>query len=97
MYKRQVHNVDTFSFGSAYLGTETHPFRISADPNEDNFKVENLTLVNGLGENRLGQRLELLQGLDQIRRADEVHGVFIFFRATLWILTVLPLRVAVVR
>ncbi len=23
------------------------------------------------------------EGLDQIRRADEVHGVFIFFRATL--------------
>lgn len=64
----RVNNVDTFSFGSAYLGTETHPFRISADPNEDNFKVENLTLVNGLGENRLEQRLELLQGLDQIRR-----------------------------
>jgi len=29
----RVNSVDTFSFGSAYLGKETHPFNISGDPN----------------------------------------------------------------
>ncbi len=63
----RVNSVDTFSFGSAWLGTETHPFRISTDPNEDSFKVQNLTLANGLFENRIDNRVELLKGLDQLR------------------------------
>ena len=28
----RVNSVDTFAFGSAYLGSHTHPYRISADP-----------------------------------------------------------------
>ncbi len=64
----RVNSVDTFAFGSAYLGSDTHPFSVSADPNEDNFKVRNLTLAGGLDESRLGDRMQLLSGLDKLRR-----------------------------
>lgn len=64
----RVNNVDTFSFGSAYLGNETHPFRVSADPNSDKFKVQNLSLASGLFEERVGDRAGLLSGFDSVRR-----------------------------
>lgn len=68
----RVNSVDTFSFGSAYLGNETHPFRISADPNSENFRVQNLALSSGLFEEKLQDRAGLLKGFDSIRRiADE--------------------------
>jgi hypothetical protein len=64
----RVNPIDVFSFGSAYLGAETHPFRISADPNAENFKVQNLALTSGLFEERLDDRVSLLNGLDQLRK-----------------------------
>ena len=64
----RVNDVDTFSFGSAYLGSRAHPFRISADPNLDSFRIENLALVQGISEDRLSDRSSLLKGLDQFRR-----------------------------
>lgn len=64
----RVNNVDTFSFGSAYLGNETHPFRVSADPNSEQFKVKNLSLTSGLFEERLNDRASLLAGIDAVRR-----------------------------
>ncbi len=64
----RVNSVDTFAFGSAYLGSDTHPFSVSTDPNEDNFKVRNLTLAGGLDESRLNSRMQLLSGLDKLRR-----------------------------
>ncbi len=36
--------IDTFSFGSAYLGPSTHPFTVVGDPSDKQFKVQNLTL-----------------------------------------------------
>lgn len=71
----RVNNVDTFSFGAAYLGTRTHPFRISADPNEDDFKIQNLSLVDGVTEQRLDDRTELLNGLDRLRRDIDLSGM----------------------
>ncbi|MEO2022324.1 MAG: DUF1501 domain-containing protein [Pirellulaceae bacterium] len=64
----RVNPIDVFSFGSAYLGAETHPFRISADPNADNFKIQNLALASGLFEERLDDRVSLLTGLDKLRK-----------------------------
>ena len=64
----RVNPIDVFSFGSAYLGAETHPFRISADPNAENFKIQNLALASGLFEERLDDRVSLLNGLDQLRK-----------------------------
>jgi len=68
----RVNPIDVFSFGSAYLGAETHPFRISDDPNSKEFKVQNLALSSGLFEERLADRVSLLGSLDQLRR--EVDG-----------------------
>ena len=64
----RVNPIDVFSFGSAYLGAETHPFRVSADPNAENFKVQNLALASGLFEERLDDRVSLLSGLDKLRK-----------------------------
>jgi hypothetical protein len=63
----RVNSVDTFSFGSAYLGSHTHPFRISADPNRDDFKVQNVGMDKTMGD-RLADRVTLLQGFDNLRR-----------------------------
>ena len=64
----RVNPIDVFSFGSAYLGAETHPFRVSADPNAENFEVQNLALASGLFEERLDDRVGLLTGLDKLRK-----------------------------
>ena len=71
----RVNSVDTFAFGSAYLGTETHPFNVSGDPNSETFKVQNLSLNAGLFEERLNDRVALLGGLDSLRKDVEASGV----------------------
>ena len=70
----RVNSVDTFAFGSAYLGSHTHPFRISADPNAPNFRVENLTLEQSVSD-RLGDRASLLGGFDKMRRDVDASGL----------------------
>ena len=63
----RVNSVNTFAFGSAYLGNETHPFSVSGDPNAENFEVQNLSLHSSLFAERLQNRSALLSGLDQLR------------------------------
>ncbi len=58
--------VDTFSFGSAYLGPATTPFIIEGNPNAADFKVNNLELANGLRD-RLDDRTRLLHAFDRMR------------------------------
>ncbi len=60
--------IDTFSFGSAYLGGETHPFSVVGNPAAPDFKVENLAPLQGL-ESRLPSRVALLGQLDTWRRS----------------------------
>ena len=67
MGSNRVNNVDTFSFGSAYLGQHTHPFRISADPSRDDFKVENVGMDQSLA-GRLDDRVALLSQFDSFRK-----------------------------
>jgi len=74
MGNSRVNSVDTFAFGSAYLGSHTHPFRISADPNAPNFRVENLTLEQSVSD-RLGDRASLLGGFDKMRRDVDASGL----------------------
>lgn len=63
----RVNSIDTFSFGSAYLGNHTHPFRISSDPNDPNFQVANISIDQAMSD-RLSDRVRLLQGIDNLRR-----------------------------
>src|SRR4029079_15858707 len=36
-------HIDTFSFGSAYLGPHTHPFAVAGDPSEPKFEMRGLS------------------------------------------------------
>lgn len=56
---------------SAYLGGGTNPFILNSDPNEENFRVRNLTLPADLPMSRLEGRRDLLQSLDRTRRQRE--------------------------
>ncbi len=69
----RVNSIDTFSFGSAYLGTETHPFAISADPSEEDFTVQNVHLDEAISK-RLGDRTGLLGAIDSFRREMDTRG-----------------------
>lgn len=66
--------IDTFSFGSSYLGTATHPFMVVGDPSESGYKVQNLG-VNQALEGRVGGRLELLKNMDNLRRSMDGSGL----------------------
>jgi hypothetical protein len=56
--------IDTFSFGSAYLGPQTHPFFVTGDPADAKFEVKNLSLLPGT-EDKLPDRLSLLEKIDR--------------------------------
>ncbi|MCE9565653.1 MAG: DUF1501 domain-containing protein [Planctomycetes bacterium] len=56
--------IDTFSFGSAYLGPTSHPFTVYGDPADAKFEVRGLSPVAG-AETKLGDRVSLLNQLDR--------------------------------
>jgi len=64
--------IDTFSFGSAYLGSSVHPFTVFGDPTEPTFQVQNLRSINP--EERLNERLNLLQRFDRTPDANDSTG-----------------------
>ncbi|HUG68768.1 MAG TPA: DUF1501 domain-containing protein [Pirellulaceae bacterium] len=68
------HGVDVYSFGSAYLGNDTHPFAVPGDPSAKDFKVQNLALDASLSD-RLDNRAELLRGFDRFRKQVEDNDV----------------------
>jgi len=65
--------IDVFSFGSAYLGPATHPFFVVGDPNQPDFKIQNISLAPQM-EGRLDDRVRLLKGFDNLRRAADVSS-----------------------
>ncbi len=66
--------VDTFAFGSAYLGPATTPFMVVGDPSAPDFKVQNIGLTPDM-ETRLDDRVHLLQGMDRLRRDMDKSGL----------------------
>jgi hypothetical protein len=62
------------SGGPAYLGKQCEPFAVPGSPNAARFEVPNLSLT-GAGAARLGERLALLGGFDDARRAADRAGV----------------------
>ena len=56
--------IDTFSFGSAYLGHATHPFMLVGDPSDPKFQVQNLSVLKGT-EDKLADRRSLLADFDR--------------------------------
>jgi hypothetical protein len=53
---------------AGFLGARYDPFRINQHPDKANFKVENLTPVEGLNDERLGSRVNLLERFDGFRK-----------------------------
>jgi hypothetical protein len=61
--------------GAAYLGVANKPFETGADPAaEGPFKVQNFELAGGLTVNRLGDRQQLLSGLDKLKSEVDARG-----------------------
>ena len=71
----RVNSIDTFCFGSAYLGQHTHPFVVSGDPSQKDFKVKNVSLGNGMVKRRLDDRVALLGSLDRLRHDVDSSGL----------------------
>ena len=61
--------------GAAYLGVGYNPLDAGGDPNNANYQVPNLQLINGVGLDRLEDRRSLLGGLDRIRRDVDRNGL----------------------
>jgi len=59
---------------SAYLGGGYNPFRITSDPNDGGFQVDDLPLVDGLSLDRLDDRRSLLTHFDRTRRDIDASG-----------------------
>ncbi len=56
--------IDTFCFGSAYLGMASHPFMILGDPAGPKFEIPNLAPLPGVSAS-LPDRLSLLRAFDR--------------------------------
>lgn len=54
---------------AGFLGPRCDPFQVKEDPNKKDFKVNGLKLLEGLSIERLDDRLELLQTLNDHRHA----------------------------
>jgi Protein of unknown function (DUF1501) len=65
--------VDTFSFGAAYLGQATTPFTVSGDPADPKFSVRNLSIPVELAD-KLHERRALLKKIDTARRELDASG-----------------------
>jgi hypothetical protein len=57
-----------------WLGRGCDPFDVTADPNDRNFRIPNLTLAEGLSLERLTDRRQVLAKLDQARRIQDTRG-----------------------
>ena len=63
-------------FSGNWLGKQYDPFQTGGDPNNENFKVQNLDLVSGLTVERLGDRSTLYSQLDALAREADASGSF---------------------
>ncbi|MFN0198374.1 MAG: DUF1501 domain-containing protein [Planctomycetaceae bacterium] len=62
--------------GAGYLGTAYNPLKIYANPNDAQFKVENISVSDKVGWDRTLKRRQILERLDDWqRRVDKSSGV----------------------
>lgn len=54
-----------------YLGATHNPFIVNSDPASKDFRVRNLSLPGGLTRPRLGDRLTLLDSMNQLQKENE--------------------------
>lgn len=63
-------------FGGNWLGAQYDPFQTQGDPNNANFRVENVQLAPGMTVKTLDDRKRLVQSLDRIPRSLDASGTF---------------------
>ena len=61
--------IDTFAFGSAYLGPGAHPFTLTGDPSDPAFEVKNLAPLKAT-QDSLAERVALLNRFNQVAVPD---------------------------
>jgi Protein of unknown function (DUF1501) len=61
--------------GAAYLGVAYNPFMADGDPNNDGYRVPNLSFPAGVDPNRLDDRRGLLHAFDHARRDIDSTGL----------------------
>ena len=66
-------NIDTFAMGPAWLGPSANPFIVSGDPSQPDFRVQNIGIRKEM-EDRLDDRLTMLEGVDRFRRDVDKSG-----------------------
>ncbi len=66
----KLHN----SGGAAYLGSDSDPFTVAADPNTPNFAVRDLAPPLTVPADRLGNRRDLLATVDRFQKSAEVEA-----------------------
>ncbi len=64
---------DNFFHYAAYLGGGYNPFIVNSDPNEDKYRVQNLSLARDLSFDRLENRRQLLATIDSMRKVEEIR------------------------
>ena len=65
---------DNFFHYAAYLGVSSNPFNVDSDPNLPAFRVKNLALSKDLTFDRLEDRKQILQSLDQLHRGADTRS-----------------------
>ena len=63
-------------FGGKFLGVQYDPFQTKGDPNNANFKVQNMVLPANITVDRLEDRTQLQGELDKISRSVDSQGTF---------------------
>ncbi len=75
MLPTYLHNGYGFSGQTGgFMGSQYDPWHVRSDPNDPNFKLDELTLQPGLTIERVDDRRSLLADLDQQRRDLETQG-----------------------
>jgi hypothetical protein len=59
---------DNFFHYAAYLGVSANPFNVDSDPNTPAFRVKNLALPGEMSFQRLEDRRQMLEAMDELRR-----------------------------
>ena len=63
-------------FAGNFLGSQYDAFEVGGDPNNENFRVSNVSLPSGLTVDRLEDRRGLHERLDQLQRNVDASGIF---------------------
>lgn len=61
-------------FGANFLGVAHNPFETDGDPNNPNFKVQNIEMPGGMSIDRLENRTQLARQFDKLRRDVDSRG-----------------------